>query len=244
MLLDAQVELTPVVTSVSPASGSTAGGQTVTITGKYLDSAVNVVFGSHPATTFSVDLSGEHITATTPASGAGPSTSTSATSTPRAKPSPPTGTPSWRRSRAGRAPPPPGGRGSGPGRPLVVTGFQESAEQMAPGLGAAAHQQRARRHDLRLHAQCGRQLVAHLHACPAGPARHGELRRAQPAQQRQAPLQALRAGRQPRRPGSRRPRQGRLPGPPLAHDEADARQLHRDRRRPATATGPKPWRAR
>jgi hypothetical protein len=68
LMLNAQEELTPVVTSVSPASGTTAGGDTVTITGKYLDSARNVVFGTEPATSWSVDLSGEHITAKAPAS--------------------------------------------------------------------------------------------------------------------------------------------------------------------------------
>ena len=71
IILDAEVEATPIVTSVSPASGPAAGGNTVTITGRYLDSALNVVFGSRPATTFSVDLSGEHITAQAPASAAG-----------------------------------------------------------------------------------------------------------------------------------------------------------------------------
>jgi len=68
LMLNAQEELTPAVTSVSPASGSTAGGDTVTITGKYLDSARNVIFGTRPATSWSVDPSGEHITAKTPAS--------------------------------------------------------------------------------------------------------------------------------------------------------------------------------
>jgi len=68
LMLNAQEELTPIVTSVSPASGSTAGGDTVTITGKYLDSARNVIFGTRPATSWSVDLAGEHIIAETPAS--------------------------------------------------------------------------------------------------------------------------------------------------------------------------------
>ncbi len=68
LMLNAQEELTPIVTSVSPASGTTAGGDTVTITGKYLDSARNVIFGTRPATSWSVDPSGEHITAETPAS--------------------------------------------------------------------------------------------------------------------------------------------------------------------------------
>jgi IPT/TIG domain len=68
LMLNAQEELTPLVTSVSPTSGTTAGGDTVTITGKYFDSARNVIFGTRPATSWSVDLSGEHITAKTPAS--------------------------------------------------------------------------------------------------------------------------------------------------------------------------------
>ncbi len=70
-MLSAEVELTPVVSSVSPATGSNAGGQTVTIAGKYLDTAVNVLFGSHPAASFSVAPSGESITAVTPASAVG-----------------------------------------------------------------------------------------------------------------------------------------------------------------------------
>jgi IPT/TIG domain len=70
LLLNAEVELTPVVASVLPASGSTAGGNTVTITGAHLDGATNVVFGSHPATNFSVDLAGDRITATAPPSSA------------------------------------------------------------------------------------------------------------------------------------------------------------------------------
>jgi hypothetical protein len=68
LMLNAEEELTPIVTSVSPASGPSAGGNTVTITGKYLDSARNVIFGTQLATNFSVDPSGEHITAKTPAS--------------------------------------------------------------------------------------------------------------------------------------------------------------------------------
>ena len=49
-----KLKLTPVITSVSPASGSAGGGNAVTITGKYLDSVVNVVFGSTPAISFKV----------------------------------------------------------------------------------------------------------------------------------------------------------------------------------------------
>jgi IPT/TIG domain-containing protein len=68
--LHAQIELNPVITSVSPASGSTVGGNTVTIKGKFLDSVVNVLFGSTPAVRFTVDPGGERITATAPASSA------------------------------------------------------------------------------------------------------------------------------------------------------------------------------
>jgi hypothetical protein len=137
-LFNAEVELTPVVTSVSPATGSTAGGQTVTITGKYLDSALNVVFGSRPATTFSVDLSGEHITAKTPASSAGAvdvyvsnlrSTSETVAAdkyTFVAPPAPPGGSA------------PPGGAGSGPGGSPVVTGFKQSSARWRLG-SALAH---------------------------------------------------------------------------------------------------------
>ncbi len=132
LYFNAQEELTPVVTSVSPASGSAGGGQTVTITGKYLDSAVNVVFGSHPATTFSVDLPGEHITATTPPSSAGPvdvevSNQHSTSQTLAADrytfvtPSgPPTGSGS------------PGG-GAGQASTPLVTGFSESATKWRLG---------------------------------------------------------------------------------------------------------------
>jgi len=128
LLLSAEVELTPVVTSVSPASGSTAGGDMVTITGKYLDSALNVVFGSRPATTFSVDLSGERITAKAPASTAGTvdvhvsnlhSTSETVAAdrfTFVAPTTPPTG-----------SAPPGGSGGSAQTRTPIVTGFSESA---------------------------------------------------------------------------------------------------------------------
>lgn len=133
LMLNAEVELTPVVTSVSPASGSTAGGDTVTIAGKYLDSALNVVFGSRPATTFSVDLTGESITATAPASTAGTvdvhvsnlhSTSETvaadsytfvAPTTPPTGPPPPSGTGAGGQSATGTGTPTP-----------VVSGFGES----------------------------------------------------------------------------------------------------------------------
>ena len=56
----------PAVTSVSPASGPTAGGTTVTITGTGFTGATAVDFGTTPATSFTV-VSGTSITATAPA---------------------------------------------------------------------------------------------------------------------------------------------------------------------------------
>jgi hypothetical protein len=55
----------PTVTSVSPASGPTGGGTTVTITGTNLAGATQVNFGSVPATAFTV-LSPTSISATAP----------------------------------------------------------------------------------------------------------------------------------------------------------------------------------
>jgi IPT/TIG domain len=66
LLLSADVVLAPVVGSLSPAVGSTAGGNAVTITGQYLDGATGVSFGSSPASSFSVDSSSQ-ITAIAPA---------------------------------------------------------------------------------------------------------------------------------------------------------------------------------
>ncbi len=66
LLVSADVVLAPVVGSLSPAAGSTAGGNAVTITGKYLDGATSVTFGSSPALSFSVDSSSQ-ITAIAPA---------------------------------------------------------------------------------------------------------------------------------------------------------------------------------
>ncbi len=67
ILLNADVVLAPVLSSVSPASGSTAGGNAVTIGGHYLDGATGVTFGSTPASSFSVD-SPSQITAIAPPS--------------------------------------------------------------------------------------------------------------------------------------------------------------------------------
>lgn len=66
-LLSAEVVLAPVVSSLSLASGSAAGGNAVKIAGLYLDSATGVTFGSTPASSFSVDSSNQ-ITAIAPAS--------------------------------------------------------------------------------------------------------------------------------------------------------------------------------
>jgi hypothetical protein len=67
ILMNADIVLAPVLSSVSPASGSTAGGNAVTIGGHYLDGASSVTFGSRPASSFSVDSSSQ-ITAIAPAS--------------------------------------------------------------------------------------------------------------------------------------------------------------------------------
>ncbi len=60
----------PAVTSLSPTSGSTAGGTVVTITGTHFTGATAVLFGSTPATAFTVG-SDSSITATAPAGSAG-----------------------------------------------------------------------------------------------------------------------------------------------------------------------------
>jgi hypothetical protein len=61
----------PTVSSVSPSSGSTAGGTQVTITGTNLSGATAVDFGSVAATGVSVNSAGTQITATSPAGSAG-----------------------------------------------------------------------------------------------------------------------------------------------------------------------------
>jgi hypothetical protein len=57
ILVNADVVLAPVVSSVSPTSGSPAGGNAVTIGGLFLDGATSVSFGSTPASSFSVESS-------------------------------------------------------------------------------------------------------------------------------------------------------------------------------------------
>jgi hypothetical protein len=67
--LSADVVLAPVLSSLGPTSGSTAGGNAVKIAGKYLDGAAGVTFRSTPASSFSVD-SPNQITAIAPATAA------------------------------------------------------------------------------------------------------------------------------------------------------------------------------
>jgi hypothetical protein len=62
---NADVQPTPAVTAVSPASGNIRGGTTVTLTGADLVGASSVHFGEKFATSFSVDPTGQ-ITAVTP----------------------------------------------------------------------------------------------------------------------------------------------------------------------------------
>ncbi|MGV9840231.1 ice-binding family protein [Nocardia niigatensis] len=60
----------PTLTSISPVSGSAAGGTTVVLTGTNLTGATAVSFGGTPATSFTVNSSTQ-ITAVTPAHSAG-----------------------------------------------------------------------------------------------------------------------------------------------------------------------------
>jgi hypothetical protein len=61
----------PVVSSISPTSGAVAGGNTVTITGTGFTGATRVLFGSSPATAFTV-VSATQITAVAPAAPVAP----------------------------------------------------------------------------------------------------------------------------------------------------------------------------
>ena len=61
----------PMVTSVSPKSGPTGGGTTVTITGANFDGTTDVVFGDYPATSFTIN-SATSITAVSPAEPSAP----------------------------------------------------------------------------------------------------------------------------------------------------------------------------
>ena len=68
--LDDVFKYVPSVTSVSPASGPTAGGTSVTINGTGFTGATAVSFGGTAASTFTVNSSSK-ITATAPAESAG-----------------------------------------------------------------------------------------------------------------------------------------------------------------------------
>ena len=70
LIVNAVVVQPPHVTSLSPTSGSTAGGTAVTITGTDFTSGATVTFGGTPATNVQV-TSSTSITATTPAHAAG-----------------------------------------------------------------------------------------------------------------------------------------------------------------------------
>ena len=59
--------LGPVVTSVSPQSGPSAGGTTVTIKGTDLNGATQVMFGSTPVTPSSISGNGKVIKVVSPA---------------------------------------------------------------------------------------------------------------------------------------------------------------------------------
>jgi len=65
--LNAEVQPTPAITSITPTSGSIAGGTTVTITGTNLTAVSAVKFGSTPATGFTAE-SETKITAIAPPS--------------------------------------------------------------------------------------------------------------------------------------------------------------------------------
>ena len=67
---NADVQPLPSISSVSPSSGSTAGGTTVTISGENLDATTGVSFGSTPAPSFTV-VSANMVTAVSPSASAG-----------------------------------------------------------------------------------------------------------------------------------------------------------------------------
>jgi IPT/TIG domain/Autotransporter beta-domain len=62
---------TPNISSISPSSGTTAGGTSVTISGANLTGATSVTIGGQPATGVTVNGNGTSITAITPAHAAG-----------------------------------------------------------------------------------------------------------------------------------------------------------------------------
>jgi hypothetical protein len=70
LFLNADVAITPIVTSISTTSGTTGGGTVVTITGSHLDGSVSVQFGALNASSFT-DVSPTEIVASAPAQAAG-----------------------------------------------------------------------------------------------------------------------------------------------------------------------------
>jgi hypothetical protein len=69
--LNADVAIGPLATAVDVASGSTAGGTAVTVSGSYLDGATSVLFGGAPAS-FSLGPAGELLVKTPPRGAPGP----------------------------------------------------------------------------------------------------------------------------------------------------------------------------
>ncbi|MGK3111550.1 IPT/TIG domain-containing protein, partial [Streptomyces mordarskii] len=55
----------PTLTNLNPTNGPTAGGNTITITGTNLTGTTQILFGTNPATTFTIN-SPTQITATAP----------------------------------------------------------------------------------------------------------------------------------------------------------------------------------
>jgi IPT/TIG domain len=71
LLFHATVDLIPpVATSIGPATGSTVGGESVTLTGDHLAGATGVKFGETPATS-TLSNSNQQVTAVAPAGSAG-----------------------------------------------------------------------------------------------------------------------------------------------------------------------------
>ena len=68
---DRYTYVTPVVTSISPNSGTITGGTVIKVNGAMLGTVTSVKFGTTAATTFSVNAAGTIITATAPAHSAG-----------------------------------------------------------------------------------------------------------------------------------------------------------------------------
>ncbi len=64
----------PAITKITPATGTTAGGTKVTVTGSGLYGTTAVAFGPDPAASYTVNGTGTSLTAVTPAEPAGPVT--------------------------------------------------------------------------------------------------------------------------------------------------------------------------